>query len=81
MGTHICDGGFTRGRSKHCDFFEQISKHWPRSLVVWGHLSICHLPTFEGSVILSPRLDGAGLVGKCLFFGDRALDNEQHPSF
>ena len=55
MGTHICDGGFTRGRSKHCDFFEQISKHWPRSLLVWGHLSICHLPTFEGSVILSPR--------------------------
>lgn len=28
-------------------------------------------------MILSARLHGAGLVGLCLLFGDRALDNEE----
>lgn len=56
MGAHICDGGFTRGRSKHCDFFEQNSQ----TLVMISRrlglpVSVCHLSTFEGSVILSPR--------------------------
>ena len=54
MGTHICDRGFTRGRSKHCDFFEQNSQTLAMISRSLG-LPVCHLSTFESSVILSPR--------------------------